>query len=90
MKTIPVFSAKRAILEKVKDSLASMGIHCKITRPRRNHGILKVRIQDAQRVRGMLKHESRGSVISEAEATWFECHAYGASLSEGQWRCPNC
>jgi hypothetical protein len=90
MKTIPVFSAKKAILEKAKKSLESMGINCRITRPRRNEGVLRVCPQDAHRARMALMKASRGSVISAAEAAWFNCHACGASLSEGQWHCPKC
>ena len=90
MKMSVVFAAGAGNLEKAKKALVQIGIQCRITRPRRQEGLLKVAETDAEKARRFLDEKFKGRVISEAEAAFFNCYNCGATLSEGQFYCPRC
>ena len=51
MKTRVVFTARREGLEKVREILKTNGMACRISRPSRQEGILRVAEEDAERAR---------------------------------------
>lgn len=90
MKTTIVFTARRSGLEKARESLKAHGIDCRISRPRREEGILRVAVADADRARTLLARESGGRIVSAADAAWFQCYDCGTDLSGGEFYCPKC
>lgn len=85
-----VFSGRRGALEKARGLLEQQGISCRMTRPRRDEGHLRVAGDAAKRARSLLSNLTDGRVISASEAAWFTCPACSATLSSGEMYCPSC
>ncbi len=85
-----VFFGRRAALEKAKQQLEKQGIGCRVSRPRRDEGSLRVEAVNAECARRLLATQPDGRVVSANEAAWFSCPVCGATLSGGEKTCPGC
>lgn len=85
-----VMSAPKARLRQAADFLKRQGIVSRFTRPKKQPGVLKVPLEEADRVRGLLATAFGDDVLSPADAAWYSCYDCGASLYPGQFRCTSC
>jgi hypothetical protein len=88
----PVYTAAPAILRRAQAYLRDKtGIDSRLSKVRKQDGLLKVTPQNAARARQVLQDfDAPGRVISASEASFFFCYACQAPLSIGNVYCPQC
>jgi len=87
-----VFTGPSSSLAHVQKILASAGIRCRSSSPKRAEGLVRVPQANGERARACIRSSppQHGRVIEATEAAWLRCPNCQAMLSLGARTCAAC